>query len=312
MPILKPGVPDMPKVFASVDIGSNAVRLLFASVYENPGGEVIPEKATLVRIPVRLGMDVFETGRISPYRQSMLIRTLQAFKLLIDVYGPIGYRACATAAMREASNRIEVLDAIREATGFDIGVIDGHEEARLISSCNNFYLDPAIRYNLYIDVGGGSTEISLFEGRNLLASESFNIGTIRLMNNRIDEETWNVMKQWIKANVPLREKINCIGSGGNINKIVKLFGGPTDFVISRKKLKGAYELLSGMTLEERAERYGMRSDRADVIVPAAEIFLKITKWGKIGRITAPKFGLADGLAIEQYLAWKSSGMATGR
>ncbi|MFO7723152.1 MAG: Ppx/GppA family phosphatase [Bacteroidales bacterium] len=296
----------MPKVFASVDIGSNAVRLLFASVYENSGGEIIPEKATLVRIPVRLGMDVFATGRISAFRQSMLIRTLQAFKLLIDVYDPISYRACATAAMREAANRTEVLHAIKEATGFEIAVIDGHEEARLISSCNNFHLNPAIRHNLYIDVGGGSTELSLFDGKNLLASESFNIGTIRLMNDRVNDEAWGLMKDWIKNNIPVGEKINCIGSGGNINKLVKLFGGPTDFVISRKKLKGAYELLRDMTVQERADRYGMRSDRADVIVPAAEIFLKITKWGKISRITAPKFGLADGLAIEQFLAWKAS------
>jgi exopolyphosphatase / guanosine-5'-triphosphate,3'-diphosphate pyrophosphatase len=306
MPILKRGVNKMPKVFASVDIGSNAVRLLFANVYVNASGEVVPEKATLVRMPVRLGMDVFETGSVSAYRQQLLIKTLQAFKLLIEVYGPIGFRACATAAMREASNRQEVLDTIRKETGFNIEVIDGHEEARLISTCNSFDLDPAVHYNLYIDVGGGSTELSLIRGRDLVASESFNIGTIRLMNGKVDEAAWIYMKEWIKSNLPLRGKINCIGSGGNINKLVKLFGGTSELTISRKKLKGAYELLCSMSVEERGERYGMRSDRADVIVPAAEIFLKIMKWGKISKVTAPKFGLADGLAIEQFLVWQAA------
>ncbi len=289
----------MPKIFASVDIGSNAVRLLFAAVYSS-NGIIVSEKATMVRIPVRLGMDVFETGRISDYRRSLLIKTLQAFKLLIEVYQPQGFRACATAAMREALNREEILKSIRVSTGFLVDVIDGHEEARLISACNNFNLDTSVPYSLYIDVGGGSTEISLFRQKDLLVSESFNIGTIRLLNGRVESHEWDHMKGWIKEFVPVGEKINCIGSGGNINKLVKLFGNPSGNDISRKKLKAVYEMLDKLPVQQRVEKYGMRSDRADVIVPAAEIFLRITKWARITRVIAPKFGLADGLAIEQY------------
>lgn len=292
----------MPKIFASIDIGSNAVRLLFASVYATEN-QILSEKATLVRIPVRLGMDVFETGSIGEYRESMLIKTLQAFRLLIDVYQPVGYRACATAAMREALNSGEVLKAIKKATGFGIDIIDGHEEARIISTCNNFRSDPTLPWHLYVDVGGGSTEATLFHNNSIVASESFNIGTIRLLNKRVDRETWNSVKAWMKTYVPADEKVVCFGSGGNINKLVKLFGDPASSTITRKKLSASYDLLESLSMEERVERFGMRPDRADVIVPAAEIFLRLTKWAGIKQVVAPRFGLADGLAIEQYEAW---------
>lgn len=290
----------MPKIFASVDIGSNAVRLLFSNVYTNSESEIITEKATLLRIPVRLGMDVFETGRVSEYRMGLLVKTLQAFRLLIEVYNPSGFRICATAAMREAENRQQVLDAIRTETGFEIEVIDGREEARLISSCNNFSLKPGTDYQIYIDVGGGSTELSIFRRKAFVAAISVNIGTIRLLNDKVSEETWDELKQWIKTHLPGKEKVLCIGSGGNINKLVKLFGNPQESSLSKKSLKGAYELLASLPMEERSALYGMRQDRADVIVPAAEIFLRIMKWGNISKVTAPKFGLADGLAIAQY------------
>jgi exopolyphosphatase / guanosine-5'-triphosphate,3'-diphosphate pyrophosphatase len=296
----------MPEIFASVDIGSNAVRLLFSNVYTNTRDEVITEKATLLRIPVRLGMDVFETGKISPYRQGLLVKTLQAFRLLIDVYNPAGYRICATSAMREAENRQMVLDAIQHETGFDVEVIDGREEARLISSCNNFGLKPGTEYQLYIDVGGGSTELSLFQQKSFVASTSINIGTIRLLNDKVNEATWDEMKQWIKTHVPRKEKLLCIGSGGNINKLVKLFGNPQESSIMRKRLKVAHQHLASLPMDIRSEQYGMRQDRADVIVPAAEIFLRIMKWGAISKVTAPRFGLADGLAIAQYNAYQNN------
>jgi exopolyphosphatase / guanosine-5'-triphosphate,3'-diphosphate pyrophosphatase len=299
----------MQTVFASIDIGSNAVRLLFSNVYQNSLSNIIAEKATLVRIPVRLGMDVFETGTISDYRKSLLIKTMQAFQLLIEVYKPAGYRACATAAMREASNSAEVIEAIRAASGIHIEIIDGQEEARLISTCNNFIQNPAIRYSLYIDVGGGSTEISLFDRKQFVASESFKIGTIRLLNNKVEPEAWDAMKSWIKTNLPVREKMHCIGSGGNINKLVKLFGDSTSGDITRKKLKSAYLTLLNTPLEARTDQFGMRQDRADVIVPAADIFLKIMKWSRINRVVAPKFGLADGLAISQYNDYLHGGQA---
>ena len=290
----------MPKLFASIDIGSNAVRLLFASVYENQNRTVVAEKATLVRIPVRLGMDVFETGIISEYRESLLIKTLNAYKLLIEVYQPLGVRVCATAAMREAVNSKQVLDRIIETTGFCVDVIDGQEEASIISACNDFSFDSLADHILYVDVGGGSTEISLFSENRYVASKSFNIGTIRYLNGKIDDGEWEIMKGWIRSMIPEHKKTICIGSGGNINKLVKLFGRHDKDYISRKLLKGAYKTLASLSTEERGSQYGMRSDRADVIVPAAEIFLRIMKWGNINRVIAPKFGLADGLAIEQY------------
>jgi len=290
----------MPENYASIDIGSNAVRLLFSSVFTTAGGDIVSEKATLVRIPVRLGLDVFETGTISPYRQELLLKTLDAFRLLIEVYNPVSYRACGTAAMREAENSALVVDAIREKTGIVVEVIDGIEEAHLISSCNGFLTEPHHDWQLYVDVGGGSTELSLFCLREPVASRSFNIGTIRLLQGGVADAAWHDLKEWIKEYTPKKEKVFCIGSGGNINKLVKLFGDTNTRSVSRKLLKEALEVLSEMTMEERVERYGMRYDRADVIVPAAEIFLRIMKWGNIKRVTAPRFGLADGLAIAQF------------
>jgi exopolyphosphatase / guanosine-5'-triphosphate,3'-diphosphate pyrophosphatase len=291
-----------PENYASVDIGSNAVRLLFSSVYEKPDGVVVSEKATLVRIPVRLGMDVFETGSISPHREQMLLKTLEAFRLLIGVYEPVSYRACATAAMREASNSAEVISAILDHTGLEVEVIDGRTEAELISSCNGFMHSRGSGLQLFVDVGGGSTELSLLRNRNFIASTSLNVGTIRLLSNHVEDRTWKAMKRWIKNHVPSKEKVSCIGSGGNINKLVKLFGNTNQRAITWDQLKAAHRVLSVMDLESRVNHYGMRFDRADVIVPAAEIFLKIMKWGGFKRVTAPRLGLADGLAIAQYRA----------
>ncbi len=291
----------MPDHYAAIDIGSNAVRLLFTSVFRNQNGTIVSEKATLVRIPVRLGLDVFGEGSVSPLRKQMLLKTMEAFKLLIEVYSPLGYRACATAAMREASNSSEVIDAIREQTGLVVEVITGQQEAELISSCNGFLQENGFDWHLYIDVGGGSTELSLYKHREFVDSASFNIGTIRLLQEGVDEGMWIEMKRWIKDVLPLKEKMFCVGSGGNINKLVKLFGNTSRRTITRKALKGAHTKLSEMTLADRVQYYGMRYDRADVIVPAAEIFLRTMKWGRITEVHAPRFGLADGLAISQYL-----------
>lgn len=295
----------MSSVFASIDIGSNAVRLLFANVYSYRG-RVISEKATLTRIPVRLGLDVFETGKISEYRQELLVRTLKAFKLLIEVYKPLSYIACATAAMREAKNRDSVLELINKETGFDVEVISGEQEAELISTFNNFNLDKKTPYILYVDVGGGSTELSLLQDNNNFASGSFNIGTIRLLNNRVEESEWDKMERWLTETLPEGQKIHCVGSGGNINKLVKLFGNTSQRSITQKRLRSAYYLLRSLSVEKRLEMFGMRNDRADVIVPAAEIFLRIIKVRNIKRVIAPKFGLADGLAIKQFLDHQKS------
>lgn len=286
-------------LFSGIDIGSNAVRLLFANVYENKGVPVT-EKATLLRMPIRLGMDVFTDGRISEAKVDDLVNTMKAFKLLIDVYRPVSYMAAATSAMREASNNEEVLNRVLNEAGVNIHMIDGIEEAKIISSFGNVLVNNNYSKTLYIDVGGGSTEISLLDGRNFVASSSFKIGTIRLLADAVNEDEWEAMHKWLnrfKAHFGL---MNCIGSGGNINKITKIYGHAYNNIVSLSQLSFAYKQLTSLSLSNRIEKMGLRPDRADVIVPAARIFIKILKWTGIQAVLAPKIGLADGLVLLQY------------
>lgn len=290
-------------LFSSIDIGSNAVRLLFANVFETKNGPVT-EKASLIRIPIRLGLDVFYTGRISEQRAEDLVKTMRAFKLLIDVYKPVGYRVAATSAMREASNNKEVLDRVKAETGLEITLIDGIEEANIISSLNNVFVNKSFSKTLYIDVGGGSTELSLLEGKRFVTSNSFKIGTIRLLAGKVDDSEWDHMQKWLKQFKSDFGNMNCIGSGGNINKITKMYGQPILNTISFEQLNTAYRQLSKMPLEKRIEQLGLRPDRADVIVPAARIFVRILKWTGIKGVVAPKLGLADGLVLLQFKEMK--------
>lgn len=286
-------------LFSGIDIGSNAVRLLFANVYTTKGGPVA-EKASLLRIPLRLGMDVFKEGKISEAKINDLVKTMQAFKLLIDVYKPISYRAAATSAMREASNNDEVLGRVIKESGIDIQMIDGIEEASIISSFSNVMVNKNFSKTLYIDVGGGSTEISVLDGRKFVASNSFKIGTIRLLADAVDDDEWESMRKWLGQFKDDFGRMNCIGSGGNINKITKLYGHSYSNIVNLDQLTFAYKQLSSMPLQTRIEKMGLRPDRADVIVPAARIFIKILKWTGIQVVSAPKIGLADGLVLLQY------------
>ncbi|MCB9015139.1 MAG: exopolyphosphatase [Lentimicrobiaceae bacterium] len=294
-------------LFSSIDIGSNAVRLLFANVYDSKGGPVT-EKASLIRIPIRLGMDVFNIGRISDPKADDLVKTMQAFRLLIDVYKPISYLAAATSAMREAENNKEVLERVKNETGLKLSMIDGIQEANIISSLSNVFVNKNFSKTIYIDVGGGSTEISVLDGEKFITSNSFKIGTIRLLADKVEDAEWEAMRKWLNQFKADFGRMNCIGSGGNINKITKLYGYPINNMINFDQLQYAYKQLNSMPLDVRIERMGLRPDRADVIVPAARIFIRILKWTGINIIIAPKIGLADGLVLLQYKEMKENGL----
>lgn len=294
-------------LFSSIDIGSNAVRLLFANVFDSKAGPVT-EKASLIRIPLRLGFDVFNGGSISQQRADDLVKTMLAFKLLIDVYQPVGYRAAATSAMREAANNELILERVKRETGLEIGMIDGIEEANIISSLSNIFVNKNFSKTLYIDVGGGSTELSVLEGKRFITSNSFKIGTIRLLADKVEDAEWENLRRWLQQFRADFGQMNCIGSGGNINKITKLYGHALNNIITFDQLVFAYKQLNNMSLTARIEKMGLRPDRADVIVPAARIFVRILKWTGIGTVIAPKIGLADGLVLLQYKEMKEKGL----
>jgi len=290
-------------IFAAIDIGSNAVRLLFANAYDKDE-QVHVEKATLIRIPIRLGKDVYKNNTISKKRGNNLIKTLKAFKLLIDVYKPVGFVACATAAMREATNGPELLKRIKIETGIEVRTVDGLEEAEIIRTTNFFTTPEGKTLTMYADLGGGSTEISVVDEKQVIDARSFKIGTIRLLNKKVGEEQWNEMKEWLLQFKNDFGKINIIGSGGNINKITKIYGNTINNTISYDQLKFAHKHLKSFSLKDRVEKLGLRPDRADVIVPAAKVYMFIAQMVQSGSILAPKIGLADGLIHQQYLAFK--------
>lgn len=292
-------------LFASIDIGSNAVRLLFANVFENRKRATL-DKASLIRIPIRLGLDVFEQGRISDIKAENLVKTLQAFKLLLDVYKPVAFTACATAAMREASNSAEILARVEKESGIEIRVIDGQEEANVISALNSNAINKHMGTTMHVDVGGGSTEISVMVGDRFINAASFRIGTLRLLCNKVDESEWNAMQKWLKTYQLEPGQINVVGSGGNINKLTKLYGSTSSNIITQSQLEYAFSHLGEMTMKERIETMGLRPDRADVIVPAADIFIRILKWSHQDFIVAPKIGLADGLVLQLFKEYTES------
>lgn len=279
--------------YAAIDIGSNAVRLLLCHV-ELEHGETHFRKGELVRIPLRLGEDAFRLGRITEERATRFIKTMEAFRLLIEVFEPVAYRACATASLREAKNGEELIRRVREKSGLNIEIISGKEEAEIIYSNHvEEHLDP-IRAYLYIDVGGGSTELTLFDHGRLIASQSFDVGTIRWLQQQVPKERWEAMKNWARDQAAGRGPLTAIGSGGNINKIFKMVG-RKDKPIPYERLRALYDELKVHTIEERMELWGLNADRADVIVPAAKIYTGIMKAAQINEIIVPQIGLADGI-----------------
>ena len=280
---------------AAIDIGSNACRLLIDEVIKNSQGKTDFVKVTLVRVPLRLGFDVFEIGEISPRKETNLIKTILSYKLLLEVYEVKHLKACATSAMRDARNSAQILQRVKEETGIDIKIISGQEEASYIYE--NHVADNMSKEEtyLYIDVGGGSTELTFFSDGKLAAKESFNIGTIRLLKNQVGENEWDAMKNFIKNNKVDYHHITAIGSGGNINKVFTLSKRKEGKSLNLELLRNYYKEFSSLTLSERMSLYKFREDRADVIVPALLIYINVMRWAETEEIFVPKIGLADGL-----------------
>jgi exopolyphosphatase/guanosine-5'-triphosphate,3'-diphosphate pyrophosphatase len=280
--------------FAAIDIGSNAVRLLFMQVFEYDH-ETVFKKDALFRVPVRLGEDVFVHKEISPEKTESLLNTMLAFRYLIKAYRPSDQMACATSAMREAKNGKQVLNLINKKTGLKIDLIDGRREADIIYS-NHFAetLDPRKAY-LYVDVGGGSTEISIIIDGKIADANSFNIGTVRLIKDLVRKEAWLEMKRWLKRHATKSAALEGIGSGGNINTIFTLSRNKRGVPISYTRLLKIYRYLRNMPYEDRIRELGLKPDRADVIVPAARIYTSVMKWVKITKLHVPQIGLVDGL-----------------
>ena len=280
---------------AAIDIGSNAARLLICYVIETKNKKKEFIKLNLVRVPLRLGFDVFESGYISPKKESDIVDALHAYKYLMKVHNVHQFVACATSAMRDALNSADVIERVKEATGIDIKIISGKEEAALIFENHiENHLDKEHSY-LYIDVGGGSTELTLFDKNEPMFKESFNVGTVRMLKNKVEDQEWQRLKEFVKTSTFNYKNLVGIGSGGNINKISSLSKVKEGKPLTSDILKDYYDTLSIISIEERMIKYNLREDRADVILPALQIYNSIIRWSNINEIYVPKFGLADGL-----------------
>jgi exopolyphosphatase/guanosine-5'-triphosphate,3'-diphosphate pyrophosphatase len=288
-----------PLKFASIDIGSNAIRFLLAYVIETKDGPVF-RKGLLLRVPLRLGDDAFKLGRISIEKEKQMIETMQAFKHLIKGQNVIAYKAFATSAMRDAINGPVIVKHIKNTTGIEIHIISGDQEANLISGEEIPAFIKAKDKILFVDVGGGSTEIT-YHNNKTLVRESFNIGTIRHMMDEVDKSEWKRLKQWFKDYKLLNSKIPMLGSGGNINRIYKQQRRRnTDLHISTDALRQYYDQIKSVSFEDRIVKYNLNPDRADVIIPACEIFLTIIGYTDTSKIYVPKIGLSDGIVRSLY------------
>jgi exopolyphosphatase/guanosine-5'-triphosphate,3'-diphosphate pyrophosphatase len=292
--------------YAAIDIGSNAVRLLISNIIEQKGKPTVFKKNSLVRVPIRLGADVFINGEVSEYNQERMIDTMVAFSLLMKSHGVVRYKACATSAMREANNSEALTKKIFDSCGISIDIIDGEEEAAIIAATDlSTYIDENKTY-LYVDVGGGSTEFSIIHNGNKVKSKSFKVGTVRLLNDIVTRETWSELEQWIKESTSPYDKIDLIGSGGNINKIFKISGKQLGKPLTYFYLSNYYQTLQQYSYEERITELNLNQDRADVIIPATRIYLSAMKWSGAKDIYVPKIGLSDGIIKSVYFETVSS------
>jgi exopolyphosphatase/guanosine-5'-triphosphate,3'-diphosphate pyrophosphatase len=295
--------------FGAIDIGTNAVRLLLTNVIED-GAPPLFKKEVLVRMPLRLGEDVFAGNRISDEKTHRLVETVIGFRHLIEAYPAQDYMALATSAMRVAENGREVAARVRELTGIEIEIIDGQTEAEVIFANHiEERLAPHTNY-FYVDVGGGSTEISIIEEREMVAAQSFKLGTVRALTAGLSEDELQEMKAWLKENTRDRRPIVGIGSGGNINKMFKLARVKDGSPMSYKQMQRLYSSLRSYTLQERINVLKLRPDRADVIIPASEIYLSAMKWAKAKRMFVPQFGLSDGIVHVLYDRHRGSSQPT--
>jgi exopolyphosphatase / guanosine-5'-triphosphate,3'-diphosphate pyrophosphatase len=294
------------KQYAAIDIGSNAVRLLVSNIIEQKGKPALFKKSSLVRVPIRLGADVFLNHQISKENELRLLDTMNAFRLLMQSHKVVAYKACATSAMREADNGNDIVKLIAKHSKIKIDIIDGEEEAAIIAATDlNSYIDASKTY-LYVDVGGGSTEFTVIHQGETVASKSFKIGTVRLLNDIVNKEAWFDLEAWIKLHTKDYEKIDLIGSGGNINKIFKISGKPAGKPLTYFYLTSFYQMLQSYSYEERITELDLNQDRADVIIPATRIYLSAMKWSGARDIFVPKIGLSDGIIKSVYFETVSS------
>ena len=291
--------------FAAIDIGSNAIRLLFSRIIENELKPHFLIKESLIRMPLRLGKDSFNAGEISEANCKKFLNTMIGFKNLMDAYDPMNYRACATAAMRNAKNGKDLARIVELKTGIKIDIINGAEEAAMILSKNiNQYLKKEKSY-LHIDVGGGSTELTFIVNGQIKNSKSFSIGSVRLLEGKVSKKSWNDMKEWIKNNTNSILRIKAIGSGGNINKIASMLGKKKGEYVPYNGIKILLKKIEAKDFHQRITQFGLRPDRADVIIHASKIYLNCMKWSKAQKILVPQSGLADGIIEQLYDNYKS-------
>jgi exopolyphosphatase/guanosine-5'-triphosphate,3'-diphosphate pyrophosphatase len=289
---------------AAIDIGSNAARLLISEVIVENGKPQF-NKLNLIRVPLRLGFDVFESGEISKQKRGMILQTMKAFGHLIKAYDVQYVKACATSAMRGATNSADIIRKVKLESGIEIKIISGDDEASFIYENHIAENLDKLHSYLYIDVGGGSTELTFFADGKLRYKESFNIGTIRLLKGQVSEKDWDEMKEHLKQNTKSSLPMIAIGSGGNINKIFSLSKKKEGKPLSSELLKDYYKEFSAVSLEQRIKLYKLREDRADVIVPALQIYINVMRWANMDEIYVPKIGLADGLIQSLYAEIKN-------
>ena len=286
--------------YAAIDIGSNGVRLLISNIITFKKKETQFKKSALIRVPIRLGEDVFTTGKISDKNLFRMRDTMTAFRLLMKVHGVQKFKACATSAMREADNKEAVIQYIYDQSKIKIDIIDGRTEAEIISSTDLHELIKNDKSYLYVDVGGGSTEFTFFSKGKIMDSQSFRLGTVRLLDKKVNDQTWLNVEEWITEKSKTYSEISLIGSGGNINKIFKLSGKAEGKTLSYIYLNSYYDFLNQMTYNQRISELDLNPDRADVIIPATKIYLLAMKWSKAGKIYVPKIGLSDGIIKTLY------------
>ncbi|MEZ7516741.1 Ppx/GppA phosphatase family protein [Flavobacterium frigidarium] len=288
------------KKYAAIDIGSNAMRLLIVNIVEQEGKEPQFNKSSLVRVPIRLGQDAFTVGEITEENIDRMCDAMTAFHLLMKVHKVQSYRAFATSAMREAYNGKEIVELIQEKANVTIEIIDGKKEAAIIASTDLLYLLNTDKTYLFVDVGGGSTEFTLFSNGKMVNSKSFKAGTVRLLNDMVCDIVWLEIEKWIKTNTSDYEEVTLIGSGGNINKLFKMSGITQEKPLSYIYINSQYAFLNSLTYDQRISELGLNPDRADVIIPAVRIYLNAMKWSGARQIYVPKIGLSDGIVKAMY------------
>lgn len=293
--------------YAAIDIGSNAIRLLIKEIKEEQGKAHF-SKVLMLRVPLRLGFDVFDIGKISEKKEKNMIRLMKAFRHLMKIYDVKHCRACATSAMRDAKNGMDIIKQIEKKTGVHIDIIDGQEEAKIIYNNHVEHMEDQKGNYMYVDVGGGSTEINLLSEGQLVCSRSYNIGTVRMLNNAVKDSEWERLKNDLAELAKSYPQTNIIGSGGNINKLYRLADkkNKKKMTMQVSVLQELHTRLKALSLEERMEQFGMKPDRADVIIPAGEIFLTIANIIGASYIHVPVIGLSDGIIDELYLQNKNN------